>query len=107
MTPIRSFNNNHYANLQIDDHVTTNIKRAEDKKVLFKVPFSASFKGTKTNGVSLKNGAGPLTKPPPCFLQPKARNKQNVLPEAFNQSPKIYEGLSKEKFYNQGKNQNY
>ena len=74
--------------------------------MLFKVPFSSSFKGTKTNSGSLKNGAGPLTKPPPCFLQPKSRNIPNVVPEGLNQHQKIYEGFPKEKFYNQGKKQN-
>ena len=36
--PLRTLNNNHYANLQVEDQVTyNNIPRPDDKKSLFKV----------------------------------------------------------------------
>ena len=76
VTPLRTVNNNnHYANLQIDDQISSNNTRSEDKKVLFKVPFPTSFNGSKLSGPynHIKQGAGPLTKPPPSFLQPKSK----------------------------------
>ena len=76
VTPLRTVNNNnHYANLQIDDQISSNNTRSEDKKVLFKVPFPTSFNGSKLSGPynHIKQGAGPLTKPPPRFLQPKSK----------------------------------
>ena len=76
VAPLRTVNNNnHYANLQIDDQISSNNTRSEDKKVLFKVPFPTSFNGSKLSGPynHIKQGAGPLTKPPPSFLQPKSK----------------------------------
>ena len=84
--PLRTLNNNHYANLQVEDQVTyNNIPRPDDKKSLFKVPFPTSFKEAKGNESQCRrNGAGPLTKPPPSFLQPKSRYNSSSGTEISN-----------------------
>ena len=102
--PLRTLNNNHYANLQVEDPITCNIQRQEDKKSLFKVPFPTSFKGTKNNGChDIKNGAGPLTKPPPSFLQPKSRYASNIGTDLQSQQP-LYQDYSMQHIQYQGKN---
>ena len=102
--PLRTLNNNHYANLQVEDQVTyNNIPRSDDKKSLFKVPFPTSFKEAKSNESQYrKNGAGPLTKPPPSFLQPKSKYNSASGMETSNQ-PTAYQEPNFQQFYYQGK----
>ena len=103
-TPLGPLNNNHYANLQIDDHITSNTKKSDDKKV-FKVPFTSVSNRTKMNGpASMKNGAGPLTKPPPSFLQPKSKYTSSAGMDRMNHQ-QGYRNSPIDQFYNQGKNQ--
>ena len=101
--PLRTFNNNHYANLQVEDQITCNIQRPEDKKLLFKVPFPTSFKATKSNGAQcINNGAGPLTKPPPSFLQPKSKYASNVGMESSSHQS-MYQESPLQQIYYQGR----
>ena len=98
--PLRTLNNNQYANLQIEDQMTCNIQRPDDKKLLFKVPFPTSFKATKSNGAqSIKNGAGPLTKPPPSFLQPKSKYALSLGMESSTHQPMYQESQSQHIYY--------
>ena len=102
-TPLRTLNNNHYANLQVNDPITYNLQKPEDKKSLFKVPFPTSFKGNKSsNSLHVKNGAGPLTKPPPSFLQPKSKYTTNALPEQPSHQA-MYQDSTTHQIYYQGK----
>ena len=104
MTPIRTTNSNHYANLRIEDDIISNVQRQEDKKLSFKLPFPPSIKGYTNNGVSLlRGGAGPLTKPPRCFLQPKSRNVSMTTSEMFQQPQQVYQTAPSEQLYYQGK----
>ena len=102
--PLRTLNNNHYANLQVEDQVTyNNIPRSDDKKSLFKVPFPTSFKEAKGNESQYrKNGAGPLTKPPPSFLQPKSKYNSASGIETSNQQTS-YQEPNFQQFYYKGK----
>ena len=109
VTPLRTVNNNnHYANLQIDDQISSNNTRSEDKKVLFKVPFPTSFNGSKLSGPynHIKQGAGPLTKPPPSFLQPKSKYASSL--GGGNTEPsnpqQIYAESTTPQVYYQGRN---
>ena len=112
VTPLRTVNNNnHYANLQIDDQISSNNTRSEDKKVLFKVPFPTSFNGSKLSGPynHIKQGAGPLTKPPPSFLQPKSKYASSLRggttePSNPQQIQQIYADSTTPQVYYQGRN---
>ena len=114
VTPLRAVNNNnHYANLQIDDQISSNNTRSEDKKVLFKVPFPTSFNGSKSSGPynHIKQGAGPLTKPPPSFLQPKSKYTSSpgggtTEPSNPQQIQQIYSDSPTPQVYYQGRNKN-
>ena len=90
--------------MQVEDQVTyNNIPRPEDKKSLFKVPFPSSFKEAKSNESQYrKNGAGPLTKPPPSFLQPKSKYNSTHGTEVSNQ-PTAYQDTNFQQLYYQGK----
>ena len=102
--PLRTLNNNHYANLQVEDQVACNLQRPDDKKLQFKVPFPSSFKAAKTSEAHfIKNGAGPLTKPPPSFLQPKSRYSSSAGIESSIHQP-LYQESQLPPTYYQGRN---
>ena len=103
--PLRTLNNNHYANLQVEDQDTyNNTPRTDDKKSLFKVPFPTSFKEAKSSESQYRrNGAGPLTKPPPSFMQPKSKYNSTSVGEASTNSIP-YQDPNFQQLYFQGRN---